>query len=205
MGLLRQYMQGNSHTYRLTNFSSALHAYHSWWYSEFKMYVVEGLSNMLMLKDDESSSILDIQKFRRDFSLMVHDEITQNDIIRFKTLAIYKWLFLDMQKRLEPLFSPNEIKILTNIIECSVLVATDAVTYFEDITDNIDMYNLYIQRVIESLMNRFDTCRLELRELKKKYFAAIMIQRQWRTSNTNPTYQICKTRLEREYNELCFV
>lgn len=110
-----------------------------------------------------------------------------------------------MQKRLEPLFSPNEIKILTNIIECSVLVATDAVTYFEDITDNIDMYNLYIQRVIESLMNRFDTCRLELRELKKKYFAAIMIQRQWRTSNTNPTYQICKTRLEREYNELCFV
>lgn len=201
MGLFRQHRHGNIQTTFLLKYSRVETSYCQWWRSEVKEYIVKHLLDIMLLCNDEISTITDIVTFRR-MCRLDSTHITKGDIVRFKTLRIYRWLFNDFNEHLSAYLHQDEIVNLRNMIECSVLVATNSISLFEDFLQDSEMYNKYVRIILDSLMMQLEFGRFDIECLKKRFFAAVFIQQQWKETLMNPKYKICQNRLLREFHDL---
>jgi hypothetical protein len=201
MGLFQQLVQGSQFTFYLNSYNKVLVSFYDWWFIHFTYFITENLTRILLLSPDESRTMTEITEFRKRFDL-VHDEITDGDIARFKSLKIYQWLLNDVIVKYHFLLSQDEISALSSSLEDTIMVSISAVSNFSYIISNKEMYNIFISGVISSLVSRFDTYSIQLQSIKRKFFASVMIQRQWRECNSNPSYMICQKRLLREITEL---
>jgi hypothetical protein len=195
-------MRGNMDTYGIPSYSNALKQFYSWWNIEIKSNIIENLIEILSIKEDESKTIEEIKNFREEFNIYPDYNITLRDIIRFRSLKIYSWLYGDFSNRLRMFFERRDIEIYKNIIENSVFVSIDSICIFEDIVSRRYNYNRYVKNMAESLSFRFESQYIGTHYLKRKFFACILIQRSWRNSISNPKYKLCRDRLLREFSEM---
>ena len=202
MGILKLYNEGNIHSMSLKSYKDANSKYHKWWDSYVSGWISEHVLEIVRLKVADEAICDEIREFRKRFDLFLRDEITQTDIIRFHSLKVIKWLYGDFKDRFLPLLGHIDMVSTITMIEMSITTALDAICYIEDISHSIYKYNQYVQHLLYSFTAKLGTFSKLTFVLKKKYFAVLFIQRQWRETISNPNYLLCKKRLIREFNEM---
>jgi hypothetical protein len=202
MGILRLYVNGTIDTYSLPCITDVVRKYNNWWCSNVRTDIVDNLRCLLQVKDDENETIKEIMEFRDGLRLVIGDVITVPDIIRFKSITIYGWLYLQFAKKMRMYLNVNQVNLIINIIDHTVLVAIDAICNVPEISNSKIRYNSYIYNVIDSLARKLDGHLVGTYHLKMKFFACILIQRQWRKSISDPKYYLCRKRLNREFDDL---
>ena len=100
MGVLRLYLKGDINSLKFPSFIEASKIYKDWWSREIKIFVKEGLLKLLLINEDETETINEIKQFRKNYvNIYNNDDIRLDDIIRFKALKIYNWLYTELKKK----------------------------------------------------------------------------------------------------------
>jgi hypothetical protein len=199
MGFLRQHLYGVMQTHKLKSFSRLSEAYRLWWVNNYRDYLEFELRNVLLVSEVEPQVVAEIHRFRNEFGLFIDDLITTQDVIRFKTFGLYKWIYNGLQKKFSSILTREEVVRLGKIIEMTVVVATDCACCLPELTDDISVYNRYAHQLITCLLDRIGDYQMSIHHMKTKFIAATFIQRSWRECVRNPAYLVCRRRLIHEY------
>lgn len=201
MGIFYQHERGNFQSYSLPKFSTTMASFYLWW-SSIRTKMADDLETILLLQEDETSTIEDIIDFRREYSLHIDGHITQADIIRFKSIKMYPWLYNDLRILVKPwLEEYNDVSQMMYTIDTSICVAIDSICCFPEIIHDRHAYNRYMRMTIQSLLAKLESERIGFLKLRRKFFAAAFIQEKWRKCIADPNYVVCKKRLAYEFEE----
>lgn len=202
MGLLNIHDYGNLDSLHLRNYQQVYYGFDCWWNECVTLWIVQRLTQILTLDAPDDDIKEQIRKFRMDIHLSIDDDINQQDIIRFKSLNVVKWLYTDFMQKFKIVFGFQMAFDMTNLLEAAVSSSIDSISFLPEVAENMQHYNRFVERLIHSVVIWLKMLHGFTHKIKRRYIAAVVIQRQWRNSIADPNYFLCRKRLMDEFSRM---
>lgn len=202
MGLLKIHDYGNFDSLHLSYYQQVYHNFDIWWDETVSHWIVEHLTSIIRLKVNDEEIKNQIKRFRGDINISIDDEITQQDIIRFKSLNVVKWLYTTFIENFKVIIGHQLTFHMANLLEAAVSSSLDSISFITEVANNMYNYNTFVERLIHSVAIRLRIFNGFTNKVKRRYIAAVVIQRQWRKSIVDPDYLVCRKRLMKEFETM---
>jgi hypothetical protein len=115
---------------------------------------------------------------------------------------VVKWLYTAFIEKFKIVFGHPMAFHMANLLEAAVSSSIDSISFIPEVADNMYNYNTFVERLIHSVAIRLRIFNGFSYKIKRRYIAAVVIQRQWRKSIADPDYFVCRKRLMNEFDKM---